>query len=60
MCDDESERAQPKGGDHGEKETKRDMTTPGAPQADDVTMGEEAQKHRDKMMHQEKAEGDRR
>jgi hypothetical protein len=29
-------------------------------EADDVTMGDEAQKLRDKMQHQEKAEGDRR
>ena len=27
---------------------------------DDITMGDEAQKRRDKMQHQEKAEGDRR
>lgn len=41
-----------------ENQAKPAATERGGAEADDVTMGEEAQKHRDKMQNQEKAEGD--
>jgi hypothetical protein len=41
-----------------ENEAERIAPKKGSAEADDITMGEEAQKHRDKMQNQEKAEGD--
>lgn len=57
---------------NSEKKDESDSTPPTSPpngqsqsglgraQADNVTLGDEAQKQRDKMQRQEKAEGDRR
>jgi hypothetical protein len=39
---------------------KQSTTQRDKAEADDVTIGDEAQKHRDKIQHQEKAEGERR
>ena len=37
----------------------RDQSSGENPEVDDITKGDEAQKHREQMQHQDKAEGDR-